>query len=241
MTMSEEKDLREQFGKLGIYLINKAQGEIRDLNQLILFQKAKIKKNYIERISERSMKLRNQFIENYNRFLNRILSDTLINVKNETLELKNKMIRDLKESTIEEFKERIENNYQKYANYITKTIKDNINVIDKPPHVQIFFNPRDYDHFEAHRELINSLFTNKVELNKDKNFIGGFKVIQSESNMVYDYTLDNLIKKNQTLLQVEFSKVISETKLSNLEKEFEDYIHNQKKAITEYLKQYDQV
>jgi hypothetical protein len=63
ISMSENRDLKERFGHLGMYLIEKAQEEIKNLNQQILFQKAEIKKRYRERTEDRSEKLRNQLID----------------------------------------------------------------------------------------------------------------------------------------------------------------------------------
>ena len=56
--ISEEKEIRKTIGNLGLYLIEKAQREIKRFNQQTLFQKAEIKKRFFERSNERSLKLR---------------------------------------------------------------------------------------------------------------------------------------------------------------------------------------
>jgi len=51
LNISEEKELKKQLGNLGRYLIQKAEIEIKELNQKTLFQKAEIKKRILERVA----------------------------------------------------------------------------------------------------------------------------------------------------------------------------------------------
>ena len=88
--------MKKQYGNLGFYLIEKAQKEINEFNRQTLFQKAEIKKRYLERSQDRSIKLREQFIENYDQFLNQFLSSTLLEGKEKFLNLKNRLIKTLK-------------------------------------------------------------------------------------------------------------------------------------------------
>ena len=44
--MSEEQELKERFGALGLHLIDKAQEEINEIHRQTLFQKANIRKSY---------------------------------------------------------------------------------------------------------------------------------------------------------------------------------------------------
>ncbi|MBD3342939.1 MAG: hypothetical protein GF353_27835, partial [Candidatus Lokiarchaeota archaeon] len=74
----EKKELRKNFGELGMFLINKARNEIRNINEQTLFEKAKVKKEYIERTSDRSAKLREKFVSTFNQLLNDSLSSTII-------------------------------------------------------------------------------------------------------------------------------------------------------------------
>ena len=72
ITISEEKNLKEKFGNLGIYFVEKAQEEIKDFNQNILFQKAEIRKRFSDRTNESSLKTRKHLILTFNQFLNKL-------------------------------------------------------------------------------------------------------------------------------------------------------------------------
>ena len=72
--ISEEKNLKERFGNLGLYLINKAHDEIKEINRQNLFQKAEIRKRVVERANENSIRIKEHFIETYNQYLNNVLN-----------------------------------------------------------------------------------------------------------------------------------------------------------------------
>jgi len=74
INISEDKNLKERFGNLGLYLVNKAQEEIKEFNRQNLFQKAEIRKRYLERSNESFMRLKNHFVEGYDQYLNNSLS-----------------------------------------------------------------------------------------------------------------------------------------------------------------------
>ena len=59
------------FGNLSIYLISKAQEEIKDFNQTILFQQAEIRKRFSDRTNESSFRYRKHLILTCNQFLNK--------------------------------------------------------------------------------------------------------------------------------------------------------------------------
>ncbi len=44
-----QKELKGRFGKLGLYLIEKASEEIKKMNRIAITQKATIKKRYFEK------------------------------------------------------------------------------------------------------------------------------------------------------------------------------------------------
>ena len=167
--ISEEKELRKQFGNLGLYLIEKAQKEIKELNQKTLFHKAEIKKRYLERSRERSMKLKSHLIESYEQFLNQSLSSTLLKGKENLLSLKNRLIKELKLNLYALIKERIKNNYSDYIAYLLNSIQNVKFAIDKPQEIEIKFNRKDYNYFIKNFDIIVDLFKNPVEINKDQH------------------------------------------------------------------------
>ena len=110
--------MKKQYGNLGFYLIEKAQKEINEFNRQTLFQKAEIKKRYLERSQDRSIKLREQFIENYDQFLNQFLSSTLLEGKEKFLNLKNRLIKTLKIRLFNHIKNNINSNYLNYIEFL---------------------------------------------------------------------------------------------------------------------------
>jgi vacuolar-type H+-ATPase subunit E/Vma4 len=234
--------LKKQYGNLGFYLIEKAQKEINEFNRQTLFQKAEIKKRYLERSQDRSIKLREQFIENYDQFLNQFLSSTLLEGKEKFLNLKNTLIKTLKIRLFNHIKNNIDNNYLNYIEFLLNIVKKIKNTVDKPQAIELIFNSRDYGYFLENSEKIQDQFKNPVEINKDQlEFIGGIKISLGSGLISYDYTIDNLINKKSSFIQIEISKIIDDSEIKEIENEFNIFIQNQKSKIKEYLKQYDQI
>jgi vacuolar-type H+-ATPase subunit E/Vma4 len=212
------------------------------LNQKTLFQKAEIKKRYFERSQERSVRLKSHLIGTFENFLNQSLSSTLLKGKEQFLGVKNNMIKELKLSLFNVIKKKISNNYSDYIKYILKSIENVRKKIDKPQEIEIIFNSNDYNYFIKNFDKIIELFKNPVEINKDqRDFIGGFKVSLTGGTISYDYTIDNLIDKASSYIQMEIAKIINDSEIKEIEKEFEDFINIQKKKITGYLKFYEQI
>ncbi|MHA1914717.1 MAG: hypothetical protein ACW986_01145 [Promethearchaeota archaeon] len=240
--MLEEKDLKKKFSSLGHYLIEKAQEEIKELNQKTLFQKAEIKKRFLERGTERSLRLRQQFIESYEHFLNQSLSSTLLKGKEKFLSLKNNLILELKEVLFNLIKENIKKNYGAYISYLLNSISTVTKTIDKPQEIELIFNDRDYNYFMKEHDEIEGLFQNPVEINKDRrDYIGGFKISLIGGVISYDYTIDNIIEKISPFIQMEISKIVIDIEIKDIENDFEMFINHQKQQITEHLRKYDQL
>ncbi len=196
----------------------------------------------MERSDDRSLKLKQSFEDSYNQFLNQSLSSTLINGKEKFLKIKNNLINQLKISLFKLIKEKISNNYASYIDYILDSIKNVKKTINKPQDVELIFNNKDYNYFIKNFDKIFDLFQNPIEINEDsRDFIGGFKVSLVGGVISYDYTIDNLINKNSSFIQMQISNIINDSEIKEIELEFEEFIKNKKKLITEYLTQYDQI
>jgi len=240
--ISVESEIKKQIGNLGLYLIDKAQKEIKELNQKTLFQKAEIKKRYLERSHERSLKLKDHLIESYEQFLNEALSSTLLKGKERFLSLKNRLIKELKTSLLNLIKDKFKKNYSGYIAYLLKSINNVKNIISKTTDIELIFNSEDYSYFLKKFDKIEDLFKNPVEINKDQNdFIGGFKISSVGGIISYDYTIDTLINKCLPFIQTEVSKIINDSEIKKIEREFENFIQKQKEKIAEYLILYEQI
>ncbi|MFW9773035.1 MAG: V-type ATP synthase subunit E family protein [Candidatus Thorarchaeota archaeon] len=240
--ISELKELKERFGKLGLYLIERAKNEINDVNQKTIFQIAEIKKRYREIINDNGTKIKTNFIETYNKQLNSSLSLTLLKIKEEILNLKNKLISsliiDLKQLLIE----RIKNNYSSYLKFLITTISEIKPLVDKPPEVVISLNSRDYEYFLKNFDQLQNIFKNQVTLNTRKeDFIGGFRISQISNKISYDFSIANLMNRKRSVIEIEFSKIFSDvySEIEEIIQNYEKFIQDQKLALKEYLKDYD--
>ncbi|MFX0035769.1 MAG: hypothetical protein ACFE9I_09030 [Candidatus Hermodarchaeota archaeon] len=212
------------------------------MNQKTLFQKAEIKNRYLERSRERSVKLKNHLIESYVQYLNQSLSSTLLKEKERFLKLKNNLIKELKTSIVNLIREKIEKNYSGYITFLLESIKKVKKDIDKPQGIELILNSKDYNYFIENFDQIAGIFKNPVEINQTKSeFIGGFKISLVEGIIFYDYTIDNIINKKSSFIEMEISKIINDSEIKEIEKEFEKFIRNQKEKIPEYLRLYEQI
>ncbi len=181
------------------------------------------------------------FIENYNQFLNNQIASTLLKSKEKLMNLKNYLLKDLKIHLYNSIKEKIDKNYLNYIIYVLDFIKIISKNIDHPVEIIIFFNSKDYNYFNQNSSKIKSIFKNPVKIEQvSDDFLGGFKVALTQDNIFYDYTIDRMIEKNNNLIEMEFSNIISGNEYIKLDLEFEELIKNKKKNIKEYLKEYDE-
>ena len=208
----------------------------------MLYQKTEIKKNYLKRVNENFIRIKNQFIEAYNNFLNESLTSNLIQAKESILNLKNNFLDDLKHELINQLEEIITRNYSNYLNFLIEKIKSSLEIIDKPPKVIILLNQKDFSAINRDLSKIENLFKNKIEIiSSEEDFIGGFKVILEDGKISYNYSIDNLLLKNVIVIEKHLSQIFSETEMEKLQNDFERYIKNKKQEIKEYLKEYDQI
>lgn len=225
-----------------MYLIEVAQEEIKEINRKNLFQKAEIRKKIMERDNEASIKIKKHFIETSEQYLNNSLSIMLLELKEKVLELKNNLIDELKKDVYSLIEEKINKNYSNYVNFLIDAITNQSNIIDKPPKIILLFNSKDYKYFTKNPSKLKKLFKTPVEIkNSSDEMIGGFKAILSGGNINYDYSINNLIEKNTSLIQKKFSKIISDSEIKEIEEKFEVFIKTQKLGITEYLKDYERI
>ncbi len=188
------------------------------------------------------MKIRHSFIDTYNQLLNTKITTVLLEAKERILILKNSLLKDFKVTLLNSIKERIKSNYSHYIDFLLNYIKNISKNIDSPPEIIIFFNSNDYKYFKKNSEQIKKLFKNKVIVKEDSSgFIGGFKILRKNAIVSYDYTIDHLINLQKTLIEMEFSNLISDDEYKKLENEFEKLINDKKRNIDEYLSNYDRI
>lgn len=234
--------MKERFGKLGLHLINQAENDIKNLNQQTLFQIAEIKKKNRDRAEESLLKMKEHFNESFNRLLNNSLSSALIKIKEEILKSKNKLMSELISDLTNLIEKKINDNYSKYTEYLLNSLEYIKHIVDKPPEIIITLNSRDFNFFNSNKDKIAKIFNNNLKLNKsDKEFTGGFMVLAG--NISYNGTIENQLKKNTSIIEIEFSKIFSEseTDIKQLENIYLKFIQNQRQLINEYLQNYERI
>lgn len=158
------------------------------------------------------------------------------------MNVKNELISHLIIDLNRELQKKINDNYSNYIKFLLEIFISIKHLIDKPPEIVINFNSRDYEYFIKNFDKIQKIFENKVILNpSQEEFIGGFKILQTKMNISYDFSITSLINKRRSVIEIEFSKIFSNIyfKINEIIQEYEKFILNQKKAINEYLKNYD--
>jgi len=203
---------------------------------------AEIKKKNLGRILESSQKMREHFNETYNKLLNNFLSSSLLKIKEEILRSKNKLVLDLISMLTDLIKDKIENNYSRYIDFLLTILKSIKYIIDKPPEIIITLNSKDFNFFSGNMNKIDKIINNKVKLIKSENeFTGGFICGVTAGNISYNYTIENQLKKHISNIEIEFSKIFSdfEPDVKNLENNYIQFIQNQKFAVDDYLKDYE--
>lgn len=188
------------------------------------------------------MKIRNSFIETYNQFLNTQITIVLLKAKERILTLKNSLLKEFKVMLLRSIKDRINTNYTHYLDVLLNYIKEISKNVDSPPEIIIFFNSKDHKYFIKNTEKIQKLFKNPVILKEDSSgIVGGFKILRKNAIVSYDYSINHLIDLQKTLIEMEFSNLISDYEYKKLENEFEKLIDEKKRNIQEYLIKYDQI
>lgn len=236
----EETDFKKKVGDLGMFMIDKAEQEIKETHRKTLFQKVEIRKEYLKKLLEGSSKIKTTFIETYTKLFNNYLSSALLSSKEKIISLKNDLLGNLKITLHERIIEKINNNYSGYIEFLLDyiySIRDNV---DNKGDIIILLNSKDYNYFNKDINKIDKGFKNSVTIKQDsEDFIGGFKVTLIDALISYDYTIEMLVNKNYTEIEIEFSKLISEIKFKELNLGLEKFIELKKNEIEEHLKNYD--
>ncbi|HUW91260.1 MAG TPA: hypothetical protein VMV43_12175 [Candidatus Nanopelagicaceae bacterium] len=186
--------------------------------------------------------MKEHFNETYNKLLNNFLSSSLLKIKEEILRSKNKLKIDLVSASTDLIKDKIENNYSHYIDFLLTILKSIKHIIDKPPEIIITLNSKDFNFFTGNMNKIEKIITNKVKLIKSENeFTGGFICALPTGNISYNYTIEDQLKKHISIIEIEFSKIFSdfEADVQNLENNYIQFIQNQKLAVDDYLKNYE--
>jgi len=215
-------------------MVEKAQEEIKKLNQKHLFQKAEMKKKYKNNLIAEIRKIQINFEENSNNFFNNSLNSALLEISQKLLNLKLDIVKELRNKTIMEIKENIKNNNSKYITFIIENIKKFKELIKGDSPVNLIFNSKDYDYFnnEKNFKKIQDLFSIKPKIIKSsQDFIGGFILELPKLNIIYSDTIDDIIDRKSSLFEIELSKIISDENIEKIKNELIEFVNTQRTEI----------
>ncbi|MFX1476772.1 MAG: hypothetical protein ACFFCI_01450 [Promethearchaeota archaeon] len=226
MEESESK-LKKEFGKLGLYLVEDAENEIKEIERKQVLLNSSLKKRENKRLVQILNKKKKQFKDQYNSQINESTVSILLDVKSQLLDLKNKLIFNFKDDFKEELALKITKNYDQYINYLIKIIKEKVYDLKVHKKIRLILNSDDYDHFNKHKGLLQSLQIDNYELKKsNKESIGGYILMIPEESFILNLTLENQINLKTNL----FESLLTE-KISSLEDTFYDIDAKFEKSI----------
>ena len=234
-----EFNLKKEFGKLGLYLVENAEDEIKEIERKQVLLNSSLKKRKNERIEQILNKKKKQFKDQYNSSINESTVSILLDVKNQLLKLKNKLIINLKNDFKEELALKISKNYDQYINYLIKTLKEKIDDLKvRKKKISIILNSDDYNYLNNHKGLLQSLEVENYELKKSESeSIGGYILKIPEESFILNFMLENQINLEtnafESLLTNELSSL--EETFYNINEEFEKSIAAIRNKIQTYL------
>ena len=242
----EQNELKEkkEFGNLGLYLVENAEDEIKEIERKQVLLNSSLKKRKNERIEQILNKKVKQFKDQYNSQINESTVSILLDVKNQLLNLKNKLIFNFKNDFKEELALKISKNYDQYINYLLKIIKEEVDNLKVPNKMKLILNSNDYDYLNNHKELLQSLQIDNYELQKsEKDSIGGYILVIPEESFILNYMLENQInlKTNafESLLTRELSPL--EESYYDINDKFEKSIEAIRNKIQNYLEKLEEL
>lgn len=223
-------------------MIKKAEKEIKEMSQNTLSQKSQIKKNFLKRSNENSIRIKSNFIETYNQVLNNALASTLLKIKQDVLAIKNKLLNELRLALLQQVKSIINNNYESYITFLINDLNKFAQTVKYTSKISLVLNKKDYAYFSENSRKIEDIFKTQITLKTTEvSFIGGFKAFLENEEISYDLTLENFIAKQSVLIESAFSERFFETFIDELNQKFEKFISNKKENIEEHLKEYDRI
>ncbi|MBN1215933.1 MAG: hypothetical protein JXA99_10905 [Candidatus Lokiarchaeota archaeon] len=238
-----KKDLKKDFGKLGMFLIEKANTEIKKKNQQMLFEKAEIKRKNGEKLIEKSKNIKNNFLFKIFQELNEILSSTILNNKKILLEQENNLINEFIKELKAKLEKGVKHNQSKYYNFILNLIKQIFSDNKKSlKNSIIHFSKNDFMHFSQNKAELDKIIDKNTKIEQAEDIIlGGFKITQDKGQIIFNFDISNIIKENRSLIDIYFSKLFSDSNVKILQQEFENFINKKKKEIKNYLIKYDEI
>ena len=242
----EENDskLKKEFGNLGLYLVENAENEIKEIERKQVLLNSSLKKRKNERIEQILNKKAKQFKDQYNSQINESTVSVLLDIKNQLLELKNKLITNFKNDFKEEIALKISKNYDQYIKYLLKLMKEKVDDLKVHKKMTFILNSNDYNYLNNHKGLLQSLQIDNYELQKsEKESIGGYILIIPEESFILNYMLENQINLNTNAIESLLTEELSSLEESyyDINEKFEKSIEDIRNKIQIYLQKLEEL
>ena len=191
----------------------------------------------MEKAEENSQKVKKSFQETYKSTLNEKFSSIVLRFKEGFLNLKSYLLNDLKRGIHNLIEKKIKQNYENYQKFIIENLKTFCEqTLEKNQGFTLIFNERDFNYFNEHKDLLTKAISYPFQLEKGKESIrGGFKINLEDEKISYDYTIKNLLDHYSEYMEKEFSKIVSDKGINQLQQKFEGFITKKKSEMEEYL------
>ena len=240
----DEFKSKKEFGNLGLYLIENAEGEIKEIERKQVLLNSSLKKRKNERIEQILNKKEKQFKDQYNSQINESTVSILLDLKNQLLDLKNKLIFNFKNDFKEELAIKISKNYDQYIKYLLRIIKEKVDDLKVHKKMLLILNSDDYNYLNNHKGLLQSLQIDNYELQEsEKESIGGYILMIPEESFILNYMLENQINLKTNAFESLLTRDLSSLDESyyDINEKFEKSIDAIRNKIQIYLEKLEEL
>ena len=242
----EQNELKEkkEFGNLGLYLVENAEDEIKEIERKQVLLNSSLKKRKNERIEQILNKKVKQFKDQYNSQINESTVSILLDLKNQLLDLKNKLIFNFKNDFKEELAIKISKNYDQYIKYLLRIIKEKVDDLKVHKKMLLILNSDDYNYLNNHKGLLQSLQIDNYELQEsEKESIGGYILMIPEESFILNYMLENQINLKTNAFESLLTRDLSSLDESyyDINEKFEKSIDAIRNKIQIYLEKLEEL
>jgi len=243
--MEEDKfKSKKEFGNLGLYLVENAENEIKEIERKQVLLNSSLKKRKNERIEQILNKKEKQFKDQYNSQINESTVSILLDLKNQLLDLKNKLIFNFKNDFKEELAIKISKNYDQYIKYLLRIIKEKVDDLKVHKKMLLILNSDDYNYLNNHKGLLQSLQIDNYELQEsEKESIGGYILMIPEESFILNYMLENQINLKTNAFESLLTRDLSSLDESyyDINEKFEKSIDAIRNKIQIYLEKLEEL
>jgi hypothetical protein len=114
--------------------------------------------------------------------------------------------------------------------------------LDDLKELRVYFNSRDLKFFKQNQKKIESTIKKDVKIKEDTSIeLGGYILELMDKNISFNFTLKNIIQKNFSLIESKFTSIIADSKIKEVQNEFEHSINQKKKKREDILIEFDRI